>query len=134
MYRQNSIVSDLECLPIPLGTRAYIGQRARNNYYDFVMEKYRESKLSQAMLARRTGKHPAQINRMLANPSNWTIETVAILLAAICAEELIPSSTPFAGRARRNSNQATALQPKEENPNRASGAAVQVIQFEKQAA
>lgn len=105
MFQPNSILSDLDAVPIPVGTRAYIGQRAKNAYYDYVMDKFRRSGISQADLARRMGKSPPQINRMLANPANWTIETAAELLAAICAEELLPHSAPFANRANRNVRQ-----------------------------
>jgi hypothetical protein len=109
MFQPNSILSDLSSPSISLGTRAYIGQRAKNLFYDYVMGKFRQADLSQAALARRVGRGPAQINRMLASPSNWTIETVAELLAGICEEELTPQSTPFAGRAQRNRNQMENL-------------------------
>lgn len=111
MFQTNSILSDLEAMPIPIGTRAYVGQRAKNAYYDYVMEKFRHSGISQADLARRIGKGPGQVNRMLANPGNWTIETAAELLAGICAEELVPHSIPFANRAKRNISQVDHIHP-----------------------
>lgn len=102
MYHQTSLSQELDADVIPAGALAYVGQRAKNTYYHFVMSKFRERKMTQAELARKIGKNPAQMNRMLASPGNWTIETIAVLLAGICGEEVTPSSTPFAGRPPRN--------------------------------
>lgn len=102
MSQQISTFPDLDADMIPDGVLAYIGQRAKNAYYHYVMGKFRECGMSQAKLARRIGKSPAQMNRMLSSPGNWTIETSAVLLAGICGEEVTPASRPFAGRAARN--------------------------------
>jgi len=88
---------------------AYLAERARSNCYDYIMRRFGSSKLTKAELARRIGKDPAQINRMLATSGNWTIGTMAELLAAISEEEFIPSSSPLAGRAPRNFTQADLL-------------------------
>lgn len=88
------------------GTLAYLGQRARNNYYNYVMSKFRESGITKAALARRMGKGQDRINRLLSSPGNWTIDTVAELIAAICAEELIAKSLPILDRPARNHSQA----------------------------
>lgn len=111
MYLANSILSDLDSDFIPIGARSYIGQRAKNEFYDYVMEKFRASGLTQADIARKIERNPGQINRMLAGPGNWTIETIAELLAAISAEELLPRSQPFKGRAKRNHRQHDMLPP-----------------------
>ena len=102
MSHQISISQELDADTISAGALAYIGQRAKNSYYHFVMSKFRECDMTQAKLARKIGKNPAQMNRILASPGNWTIETIAVLLAGICSEEVTPSSTPFAGRRPRN--------------------------------
>lgn len=109
MFPQNSLLSDISKVPIPLGTLAYVGQRAKNSYYSYVIDKFNDANITKADLARRIGKEPARVNRMLANPGNWTIETVAELLAGICAEEVVPSSSRFAGRPPRNGGQADLL-------------------------
>lgn len=105
MFPRNSMLPEIDGDVISIGTRAYIGQRAKNSFYDYVMTKFRHSNIPKAELARRIGKGPAQINRMLATPGNWTIETIAELLAGISAEELLPSSAPFAGRPQSNHRQ-----------------------------
>ena len=88
---------------------AYLAERARNNCYDYVLRRFRRSGLTQADLARRMGKDPAQINRALASSGNWTIGTIAELLAAISEEEFIPSSVSLKGRSPRNFTQADLL-------------------------
>lgn len=109
MFQQNAILSDLDAYPIPLGVRAYIGQRAKNSFYDYVMDKFYASGLTQAQLARKIERNAGQINRMLAGPGNWTIETAAELIAAISGEELQPHSVSFKGRAKRNHRQQNML-------------------------
>jgi hypothetical protein len=127
MFQQNSILSELEADVISLGTRAYLAQRARDEFYSYVMDKYRYSDISKAQLARRIGKSPAQITRMLANPGNWTLETAALLLAGICGEELLPSSKPFVGRAKRNIEVSDIIN---ENAPKESGTSLHMIRID----
>jgi hypothetical protein len=91
--------------PIPQGKLAYFETRVRHAFYDYVISKFREKEkegLTKAALARRIGRDAALVNRYLATPNNWTIDTATILLLGIAAEELQPSSTPVAGRAPQN--------------------------------
>jgi hypothetical protein len=90
---------------------AYLGQRARNNCYDFVLKRFDESDMTKAELARRMGKSQSQINHMLASPANWTVRTVAELLAAISDEEFIPNARPLRGRKPRNQRQEDFHRP-----------------------
>jgi hypothetical protein len=109
------------------GTLAYIEARAKNRFYDYVLRKFLEREerdgFTKADLARRIGRRPEVITRWLGAPGNWTIETAAVLLAGICAEELEPQSRAFAGRPKRNfgtddllSGKKTAPLAKEANP------------------
>ncbi len=92
--------------PISEGTQAYLEARAKNRFYDYVLKKFLERErldgFSRADLARKIGRRPEIITRLLGAPGNWTIETGCILLAGICGEELEPHSAPFAGRPCRN--------------------------------
>lgn len=115
MYQTSSLLSDLSQTPIPAGTQAYVTQRAKNAFYDYVLERFLVSGISRSDLARRLGKEPARVTRLLSNPGNWTIETISELLAAISAEELIPASEKFAGRPRKNSTQRDLLFDDETN-------------------
>ena len=90
-------------------TFAYLGQRAKNVCYDFVMKKFLSSGLTKAELARRLGSRPDRVSHILASPANWTIRTMAELLAAISEEEFVPHSVKLAGRAPRNISQADLL-------------------------
>ena len=83
----------------PPGTRAYIGQRAKNAFYDYVMRKFLASGMTKAQLAKKTGRTLGQVDRILATPCYWKIETVAMLLAAISDEELLPHSAPLPHKA-----------------------------------
>jgi hypothetical protein len=88
------------------GTLAYIEARAKNRFYDYVLRKFLEKEendgFTKADLARRIGRRPEVITRLLGAPGNWTIETAALLLVGICGEELEPQSRAFAGRPKRN--------------------------------
>src|SRR3569833_864070 len=98
--------------PIPAGTLAYLCERARNSYFDYVLSRYRnaeENGLTKAQLARRIGKTPDRISHLLGAPGNWTIDTVAELLVGISREELTPHSVPYAGRAPTNCYAASAF-------------------------
>jgi hypothetical protein len=90
-------------------TLAYLARRAQNNCYDFVMKRFLASGLTKADLARRVGKGPDGINKTLASPANWTIRTVAELLAGISEEEFVPTAMKLAGRAPRNITQADLI-------------------------
>jgi hypothetical protein len=102
MFQENSFLDELKAGPLSAESRAYIGQRAKNEFYDFVLDKFRESGLSQVELARRIGGRTDSLNRLLRNPGNWRLETGAVLLAGICGEELLPSSKSFSERPPRN--------------------------------
>lgn len=104
--QKSSVLSQIESDdPIPAGTMAYLRQRVRNNYFEFVLSKFREAEaggLTKAKLARRIGKTQDRISHMLGAPGNWTIDTATELLIGICKEELKPDSEPYSGRATRN--------------------------------
>jgi hypothetical protein len=55
----------------------------RMEIYEEVLAAFREAAISQATLAKRLGKRPEQISRLLSGPGNWTIDTAAELLFAI---------------------------------------------------
>lgn len=76
---------------IPEPERVYFQTRLRNRMFSFILRKFLdESKngLTKAILARRTGKSPEVINRILGAPSNLTLDTVSDMLLGISAEEL----------------------------------------------
>jgi hypothetical protein len=106
-----SILSELEAgLPIPLEKRAYFHARVLNGFYQYVLGKFleeeRAGRLTRAELARRIGRKPEVISRLLGAPGNWGLETATDLLIGICGEELQPSSTPLLSRPPRNFDHA----------------------------
>lgn len=80
---------DYKADPVPSGLMALMGRRACNNFYDFVVSRFLDSGIKKSELARRSGRSPALINRWLASPHNWTLETAGILLFAISGEEFV---------------------------------------------
>lgn len=72
---------------IPKGKLAYFRERQRNRLYDFIVGKFMEKEekklLSRAQLARRIGKTPDIISRLLSNPGNWTLDTLSDLMLGI---------------------------------------------------
>jgi hypothetical protein len=88
------------------GTRAYFRNRTKNRLYNLVLMKFRQEadagRLTQAKLARRMGKKPEVVNRLLASPSNWGLETLSDLLLAIAGEEIDDTSSDPEARPAHN--------------------------------
>jgi hypothetical protein len=71
---------------IPEETLAYFRRRLRLYLHEMVVDKfYQREDMNQADLARRIGKRPEVINRLLGAPGNWTLDTVSDLLIAMKA-------------------------------------------------
>jgi hypothetical protein len=68
---------------ISQGTLGYICTRNRQRQYDLVIREFKKSGLTQAVLARRLGKSPEVVNRLLARPGNWEADTFAELMFGI---------------------------------------------------
>lgn len=110
------LLSELAQKSLSDGNLAYLTARAQNKFHDYVLRKFRAAEesegLTKAELARRIGKRPELITRILGASGNWTIDTVARLLAGISGEELIPASEALLGRsAQRNYKQADMIGP-----------------------
>jgi hypothetical protein len=92
--------------PVPQEKLAFFQERTRNRIYNYVLKKFLEKEcsgqLTRAELARRIGRKPEIITRLLGAPGNWTIGTISDLLIGIAAEELEPRSTSLLNRAQRN--------------------------------
>jgi hypothetical protein len=91
--------------PIPKGMMNFLSARAQNKFFDYVHAKLREAEkagLKRSDLARRIGKTPSRLSHVLAEPGNWTIDTVTELLIGICNEEIEPASRSVLGRPPRN--------------------------------
>ena len=102
---KNIIVSETESRAFSSGTLAYYRARFRNRLYHLVLSKFREAEagegLTRAELARRTGKRPEVLTRILGAPGNWRLDTVSDLLMGIAGEELdATASSPLAGATR----------------------------------
>jgi hypothetical protein len=87
---------------VPPGTLGYFQARNRHNVYDVVVEEFENSGLSQADLARRLGKGPDVVCRLLGGPGNWTLDTVSDLMFAISGAAPVYNKEYPLKRARRN--------------------------------
>jgi hypothetical protein len=98
--------------PIPVAKRAYFQERLRGIVFDFIINKFlreQDNGLTKAKLARRIGRAPEIINRLLGAPSNITLDTVSDLLIGISAEELVPQSKSLLRREPVNYSHADDL-------------------------
>ena len=78
---------------ISSGTLAYINARALLRAHSLVLKELGQSGISQAQLARRLGKAPEIISRLLSRPSNLELKTLSELLFAISGAVLSISVT-----------------------------------------
>ncbi|PSS59833.1 hypothetical protein C6558_36015 [Ensifer sp. NM-2] len=62
---------------------AYVSQTAKDNLFDLVTRAFIEAGISRATLAKRLGKDPSQVTRLMTSSGNWTVETCAEILFAI---------------------------------------------------
>ena len=72
----------------PFITLAYFRQRQHDRLFDLEHAEFRKSGLTQAELARRMGRRPKVVSRMLGAPGNWRLDTVSDLLFAISGAEV----------------------------------------------
>jgi len=105
-----TIASEVGQKTVSAGTRAYFQGRLRTRLYNLVLSRFRAAAendgLTRAELARRIGRQPAVLTRLLNGPGNWTIDTISDLLLGISGEELDATATkPFA-TPPKNSNYA----------------------------
>lgn len=112
------------------GVLAYLSERARNSFFQYILEKFEQAKaergLTQSKLADRIGKTPDRISRLLNTPGNLTIDTYAELLAGISAEEPVPNSRKVLGRGKKNISQGDIMRG---NADAASDSSSIVITF-----
>jgi hypothetical protein len=84
---------------ISVGTLGYLRARNRQRQYDVVIKELRQSGINQADLARRLGKAPEVISRLLARPGNWESDTFTDLLFGISGAVASYTAThPFSVR------------------------------------
>lgn len=80
-----SCLDDTKVSPFALG---YMKAAARDEAHEvflrtFIEENKVDPRVTRAFIARRSGKTPEQITRLLGSPGNCTLETLAVLFAAI---------------------------------------------------
>jgi hypothetical protein len=79
----------LESDRIPIGKLEYFRARLQSRLHQLVLDEFlrqEDQGLHQAQLARRIGRKPEVINRLLGAPGNWTLNTVSDLLLGMGLE------------------------------------------------
>jgi transcriptional regulator with XRE-family HTH domain len=97
---------------IPQSQIVYFAERWRWRLFEFILDRFEKAEangLTQAKLARRTGKSKEVINRWLSGPSNLTSDSIAILLLGICEEEPTIDGTSLFNRVASNHSYAVDL-------------------------
>jgi transcriptional regulator with XRE-family HTH domain len=121
--------------PLSPGTRAFLGARARNAFFNFIHGKLRDARekgLTQAKLAERIGKDPGRLSNTLSSPGNWTIDTIAELLFGISGDELVPGSRKLLGRPPVNMRAQDLLDESKDIPRAdplPTGSSAKVVEF-----
>ena len=70
--------------PIPVAKLSYFRTRLRLQLHDLIVRRFQQQEtMRKADLARRIHRAPEAINRLLANPGNWTLDTVSDLLVGM---------------------------------------------------
>lgn len=81
-------------------TIGYFRANAASELYEYILEKFlayqKRTKITKAQFAESIQKDAGQLNRLLAGPGNWTIETVSDLLLGM-GERIKPASEAIIG-------------------------------------
>lgn len=86
---QSFLTEILEGKPIPVGKLEYFRARLQSRLHQLVLTEYLRQEdrgLRQVDLARRIGRKPEVVNRLLGAPGNWTLNTVSDLLLGMGSE------------------------------------------------
>ncbi len=81
--------------PLSAGVLGYLCARNRDAHFDFIHRKLADAEsrgVKRSEIASRIGKSPTRLSHLLGAPGNWTLDTIAELLVAICREEPVPAS------------------------------------------
>src|SRR5574340_1134966 len=75
---------------IPQGRLAYFRSRLKNRFHAMVLERFArlesEGKITQAKLATRISREPAQISRWFGSAGNWEYDTLSDVLLGMGCE------------------------------------------------
>ena len=89
---------------IPNNTLSYFKARNKNAVHGKILAALKSSGVTQAQIARRLGKRPDVVCRLIGAPGNWTLDTAIELIFAINGHEIDYSfSDPFGGQIRNQS-------------------------------
>jgi hypothetical protein len=86
---------------VPISTVSFVTARNRGRLFDVIQTEFEKSGISNATLGARMGKGSDRVSRILGQPMNLTIDTIAEVLFAISGGVIEYRVThPFSGRAQ----------------------------------
>lgn len=68
---------------VPVGEISYVQTRTKMKAFNMIHKEFQNSGLTKAELACRLGKGADRVNKIMAAPGNWTLDTISELLYAI---------------------------------------------------
>ena len=71
-----------------LDAESYMRSKNQSLAHQLILAEFRKSGITQAELAKRTGKGPDIISRLIGRPGNWTLNTLSDLLFAMSGAAL----------------------------------------------
>jgi len=87
LVEQLKSVTSLEDAQLGADILGYFDAASRDEAHDLILSLFtmlsKDRGITRAFLARRTGKSPEQITRLLSAPGNWTLETFTHLALAM---------------------------------------------------
>ena len=116
-YITTTLSKPTEAERVPKGTLGYFRAGNRHRLYSLFIKEFKASGLTQADLARRLGKKPEIVCRLLATPGNLQADTLSDLLFAISGAQLTYGlSYPLDQPARNDTRPEWLDQPSVDTP------------------
>jgi hypothetical protein len=86
--KNSSLSSPADDVRVPEGTFVYFRERNRYRIFEVLLAEFLKSGISQATLARRLGRRPEVVNRILSAPGNPTLDTISDFMFAMSGAEI----------------------------------------------
>lgn len=104
---------------VPFGKRIYLQERLKGRFYEVMVDAFQKARdekgCTRKQLAKRIGKRPEQITRLLNSPSDIRISTLSDILVG-CAYDIDISLVPLE-RPKRNQRRTEWLAERQQDKN-----------------
>lgn len=111
--REWSTYAELSDTPLTEADKAYFRARTRRQIHGEVLDRFEDLRelgmLNRSALARRLGVDRSYVTRLLASPSNWTIDTLSDLLLAMACQASLRADAICTGQSGNYSHPWSGL-------------------------